>query len=65
MVPLFAQMMKYLHDSGFRVLTMSQLGYDTTNNLFYLKNILSSTSATATPSIAIANAAIVAKPSSS
>jgi peptidoglycan/xylan/chitin deacetylase (PgdA/CDA1 family) len=39
MVPLFAQMMKYLHDNGFRVLTMSQLGYDTTNNLFYIMNV--------------------------
>jgi hypothetical protein len=38
MVPLFAQVMKYLHDNGFKVLTMSQLGYDTTNNVFYLKN---------------------------
>jgi hypothetical protein len=61
-VPLFAQMMKYLHDNGFKVLTMSQLGYDTS---FTSKNILSSTSATATPATAIANVAIVAKPSSS
>jgi len=65
MVPLFAQMMKYLHDNGFRVLTMSQLGYDTTNNLFYLKNILSSTSAAANTATATANAATIAKPSSS
>jgi biotin operon repressor len=37
-VPLFAQMMKYLHDNGFKVLTMNQLGYDTTKNVFYIKN---------------------------
>jgi hypothetical protein len=60
MVPLFAQMMKYLHDNGFIVLTMSQLGYDTTNNLFYLKNILSSTSATANTATATANTATIA-----
>jgi len=48
MVPLFAQMMKYLHDNGFKVLTMSQLGYDTTNNLFYIKNVPSPTSAATT-----------------
>ena len=45
MVPLFAQM-KYLHDNGFRVLTINQLGYDTTNSLFYVKNPPSPTSAT-------------------
>ena len=38
MVPLFAQMMKYLHDNGFRVLTMDQLGYDNIKNVFYIKN---------------------------
>ncbi len=38
MVPLFAQMMKYLHDNGFKTLTMDQLGYDSTKNVFYLKN---------------------------
>jgi polysaccharide deacetylase len=38
MVPLFAQMMKYLHDNGFKVLTMDQLGYDNTKNVFYIKN---------------------------
>ncbi len=65
MVPLFAQMMKYLHDNGFKVLTMSQLGYDTTNNLFYLRNILSPTSTPTTTATAIANAATIAKPSSS
>ena len=48
MVPLFAQMMKYLHDNGFKVLTINQLGYDTTNNLFYINNLPSPTSATTT-----------------
>ena len=37
-VPLFAQEMQYLHDNGFEVLTLSQLGYDTTNNVFNIKN---------------------------
>jgi peptidoglycan/xylan/chitin deacetylase (PgdA/CDA1 family) len=37
-VTLFAQMMKYLHDNGFKVLTMNQLGYDAANNILYLKN---------------------------
>jgi peptidoglycan/xylan/chitin deacetylase (PgdA/CDA1 family) len=37
-VNLFDQEMKYLHDNGFRVLTMNQLGYDTANNVLYIKN---------------------------
>ncbi len=37
MVPLFAQMMKYLHDNGFKVLTMDQLGYNAATNVFYIK----------------------------
>ena len=37
MVPLFAQMMKYLHDNGFKVLTMNQLGYDIPNNVQELR----------------------------
>jgi len=52
MVSLFAQMMKYLHDNGFRVLTINQLGYDTTNSLFYVKNPPSPTSATTTTNAA-------------
>ena len=35
---LFAQEMKYLHDNGFKVLLLNQLGYDTKHNAFYLKN---------------------------
>ena len=37
-VGLFDQLMKYLHDNGFRVLTLKQIGYDTQTNTFYLKN---------------------------
>jgi len=48
MVPLFDQMMKYLHYNGFKVLTIDQLGYNTTNNLLYIKKVPSPTSATTT-----------------
>ena len=34
---LFDQLMKYLHDNGFRVLNFKQLGYNTQSNTFYLK----------------------------
>jgi hypothetical protein len=34
---LFAQEMKYLHDNGFRILLLNQLGYDPNNNVFYIK----------------------------
>jgi hypothetical protein len=37
-VNLFDQEMKYLHDNGFRVLTMNQIGYDPTNNVLYIRN---------------------------
>jgi hypothetical protein len=37
-VDLFAQQMKYLHDNGFRVLLLNQLGYDPSNNVFVIKN---------------------------
>jgi spermidine/putrescine-binding protein len=32
---LFDQEMKYLHDNGFKVLTMSNLGYDSTKDSLY------------------------------
>ena len=48
-VPLFAQEMKYLHDNGFKVLVLNELGYDTTNNLFYIKNVPLPASTTTTP----------------
>lgn len=35
---MFDKFMKYLHDNGFKVLTLKQIGYDTNNNIFYLKN---------------------------
>ena len=33
-------MMKYLHDNGFKVLTLDQLGYNAAKNVFYIKNAL-------------------------
>jgi len=38
-VSLFDQEMKYLHDNGFKVLVLNQLGFDPINNIFYLKNM--------------------------
>jgi hypothetical protein len=38
-VVIFDQLMKYLHDNGFRVLSMNKLGYDAKNNAFYVKNV--------------------------
>ncbi|MDP9286907.1 MAG: polysaccharide deacetylase family protein [Thermoproteota archaeon] len=38
-VNLFDEEMKYLHDNGFKVLTLNQLGYDTTHNVLDIKNI--------------------------
>ena len=35
---LFAQEMKYLHDNGFRVLLLNQVGYDSHKNVFYIKS---------------------------
>jgi peptidoglycan/xylan/chitin deacetylase (PgdA/CDA1 family) len=37
-VNLFDAEMKYLHDNGFRVLTMADLGYDENGNYIYIKN---------------------------
>jgi hypothetical protein len=36
---IFDQLMKYLHDNGFRVLSMNNLGYDAKNNAFYIKSV--------------------------
>ena len=36
---LFAQEMKYLHNNGFRVLLLNQLGYDPNNNVFYIQEV--------------------------
>jgi hypothetical protein len=35
---LFAQEMKYLHDNGFKVLLLNQLGYNPIDNVFYIKS---------------------------
>jgi peptidoglycan/xylan/chitin deacetylase (PgdA/CDA1 family) len=35
---LFDTLMKYLHDNGFKVLTLKQIGFNTTTNTFYLKS---------------------------
>jgi peptidoglycan/xylan/chitin deacetylase (PgdA/CDA1 family) len=37
-IDLFTAEMKYLHDSGFRVLPMSDLGYNGTTNFLYLRD---------------------------
>lgn len=47
-VQLFDQEMQYLHDNGFKVLLLNQFGFDPTNNVFYLKNVPSSTHGTTT-----------------
>jgi hypothetical protein len=36
---VFAELMKYLHDNGFRVLSMNNLTYGATNNAFYIKSV--------------------------
>jgi len=36
-VGLFDELMKYLHDNGFKVLSMADLGYNTNTNTFYIK----------------------------
>jgi len=35
---IFDKLMKYLHDNGFKVLTLKQVGYNTNNSTFYIKN---------------------------
>jgi hypothetical protein len=39
-ISLFEAEMKYLHDNGFKVLTMKDLGYDEMSNHLYVKNML-------------------------
>ena len=36
-ITLFDREIKYLHDNGFKVLTVNDLGYDTKNNFLYIK----------------------------
>jgi peptidoglycan/xylan/chitin deacetylase (PgdA/CDA1 family) len=38
-ISLFDQEMKYLHDNGFKVLTMSDLGYNENSKILYVKGI--------------------------
>jgi hypothetical protein len=38
-VNLFSAEMKYLYDNGFKVLTMSDLGYDEKSNYLYIKRL--------------------------
>ncbi|MRN60525.1 MAG: polysaccharide deacetylase family protein [Nitrosopumilales archaeon] len=54
-VPLFDQEMQYLHDNGFKVLLLNQFGFDPTNNVFYLKNVPSSTHGTTTNAATLLN----------
>jgi hypothetical protein len=35
---LFDKEMKYLHDNGIRVITMSDLGYDQNSEYLYVRN---------------------------
>jgi hypothetical protein len=37
-VSLFAKEMKYLHDNGFKVLTVRDLGYDKQNQVLYIRS---------------------------
>ena len=39
-IDLFRAEMKYLHDNGFKVLTMKDLGYNEMSNHLYVKNML-------------------------
>ena len=39
-IDLFNAEMKYLHDNGFKVMTMKDLGYDEMSNRLYVKNLL-------------------------
>ena len=36
-IDLFEKEIKYLHDNGFKVLTMADLGYDEKSNYLYIK----------------------------
>jgi hypothetical protein len=42
-IKLFNAQMKYLHDNGYKVLTMADLGYDDKSNYLYLKVLKSVT----------------------
>jgi len=36
-IELFVKEMNYLHKNGFKVLTLTELGYDDKENYFYIK----------------------------
>jgi hypothetical protein len=57
-VDLFAQQMKYLHDNGFRVLLLNQLGYDPSNNVFDIKNAALSAYGTAANAATVTHSSI-------
>jgi len=38
-VDFFDSEMKYLHDNGFKVITMSDIGYDENSNNLYVKTV--------------------------
>src|SRR6202162_1938426 len=38
-VAIFDQLMKYLHDNGYKVLSMNNLAFDAKNNAFYIKSV--------------------------
>jgi hypothetical protein len=40
-VSLFSNEMKYLHDNGFNVLKMSDIGFNQSNNYLYIKEPIS------------------------
>jgi hypothetical protein len=42
-IKLFNAQMKYLHDNGYKVLTMADLAYDDKSNYLYLKDLKSET----------------------
>jgi hypothetical protein len=42
-IKLFNAQMKYLHDNGYKVLTMADLAYDDNSNYLYLKDLKSET----------------------
>jgi hypothetical protein len=42
-IKLFSAQMKYLHDNGYKVLTMADLAYDDKSNYLYLKDLSSET----------------------
>jgi len=61
-VALLDKEMKYLHDNGFKVLLLNQLGYDTTHNTFFIKKNSSTTAATTPATTTTTGAATITTP---